>query len=90
MYARAVEAGATAVTPVADQFHGDRVGSLRDPFGHRWIVATHLEDVPYEEQHGRAMDWSALALRLGFADQAHFVHAFTELVGQPPASYEDR
>ena len=40
---RAVEAGATAVMPVANQFHGDRFGSLRDPFGHRWIVATHLE-----------------------------------------------
>jgi PhnB protein len=53
VYARAVDAGARAVTPVADQFHGDRVGSLRDPFGHRWIVATHLEDVPYDEQQRR-------------------------------------
>ncbi|HZA77879.1 MAG TPA: VOC family protein [Acidimicrobiales bacterium] len=53
VYARAMEAGATAVTSVADQFHGDRVGSVRCPFGHRWIIATHLEDVPYDEQQRR-------------------------------------
>jgi PhnB protein len=53
VYTRAVDAGATAVTPVADQFHGDRVGSVRCPFGHRWIIATHLEDVPYDEQQRR-------------------------------------
>jgi PhnB protein len=53
VYAQAVDAGATATSPVADQFHGDRVGTIRDPFGHRWIIATHLEDVPYEEQQKR-------------------------------------
>jgi PhnB protein len=53
LYAQAVDAGATPVTPVSDQFHGDRVGSLRCPFGHRWIIATHLEDVPYAEQQRR-------------------------------------
>jgi PhnB protein len=52
-YTRAVEAGATPTTPVADQFHGDRVGSVRCPFGHRWIIATHFEDVPYDEQQKR-------------------------------------
>jgi PhnB protein len=52
-YARAVEAGATPDTPVADQFHGDRVGTIRCPFGHRWVVATHVEDVPYAEQQRR-------------------------------------
>jgi PhnB protein len=56
VYAQAVDAGARAVTPVADQFHGDRVGSLRDPFGHRWIVATHLDDVPYDEQQRRLVE----------------------------------
>jgi PhnB protein len=53
VHARAVEAGATATTPVADQFHGDRVGTIRDPFGHRWNIATHLEDVPYDEMQKR-------------------------------------
>jgi PhnB protein len=53
VYTRAVEAGATATTPVADQFHGDRVGTLRCPFGHRWVIATHIEDVPYDEQQRR-------------------------------------
>ena len=45
VYARAIEAGGTAVNEPADQFHGDRAGSLRDPFGHRWATATHIEDV---------------------------------------------
>src|SRR4051812_28587057 len=44
-YTRAVEAGATGVNPPADQFHGDRAGSLRDPYGHRWMIATHIEDM---------------------------------------------
>lgn len=53
VYNRAVEAGATPMSPVADQFHGDRVGTVRCPFGHRWIVAMHLEDVPYDEMQRR-------------------------------------
>lgn len=44
-FAAALEAGAEATRPVADQFYGDRMGSLRDPFGHKWYVATHIEDV---------------------------------------------
>ena len=43
---RAVAAGATVTRPVADQFYGDRAGSFEDPFGHKWMVATHVEDVP--------------------------------------------
>jgi AraC-like DNA-binding protein len=59
--------------------------------GPKWVIQRRrIHEALDEIEHGRAMDWSALALRLGFADQAHFVHAFTELVGQPPASYEDR
>ena len=42
---RALDAGATEINPVADHVHGDRAGSLRDPFGHRWATATHIEDV---------------------------------------------
>jgi PhnB protein len=39
---------------VADQFYGDRSGTLRDPFGHVWHVATHKEDLSPEEMHRRA------------------------------------
>jgi PhnB protein len=51
---RAVEAGAKLIRPVADQFYGDRTGGVTDPFGHVWFVATHVEDVPYEELKKRA------------------------------------
>src|SRR5918911_145083 len=51
---RAVEKGATITMEVADQFWGDRFGSLTDPFGHSWSVATHVEDVPPEEMAERA------------------------------------
>jgi PhnB protein len=59
LHARAVDAGATPVTPVADQFHGDHMGTLRDPFGHRWIVATHIEDVAPDEVQRRLDEWVA-------------------------------
>lgn len=52
-FARAVAAGATVRRPVADQFYGDRVGTLTDPFGHVWTVATHKEDVSVEEAKRR-------------------------------------
>lgn len=52
--ARAVAAGATLTRPVADQFYGDRVGGITDPFGHRWWIATHKEDLTSEELHRRA------------------------------------
>jgi PhnB protein len=48
-FARALEASAQQIYPLADQFYGDRAGRLRDPFGHHWIVATRLRDVPEEE-----------------------------------------
>jgi PhnB protein len=51
---RAVDAGAEITMPVDDQFWGDRFGSLRDPFGHSWALATHVEDVPPEEMAQRA------------------------------------
>ena len=53
LYDRAVEAGATGVNRPADQFHGDRAGSLRDPYGHRWMIATHIEDMSEEEMQRR-------------------------------------
>ncbi len=46
---RAIEAGAEQVYPVADQFYGDRSGRIRDPFGHHWIVATHVRDLSDED-----------------------------------------
>ena len=52
-FARALEAGAIAERPPEDQFWGDRLGTLRDPFGHRWSLATHFEDVRDEEMQRR-------------------------------------
>ena len=51
---RAVDAGGIVVMEVADQFWGDRFGTITDPFGHVWSVATHVEDVPPEEMEQRA------------------------------------
>jgi PhnB protein len=51
---QAVDAGATVLMEVADQFWGDRFGTVQDPFGHTWSVATHVEDVPPEEIAERA------------------------------------
>ncbi len=51
---RAVEAGATSAMPVADMFWGDRYGVVTDPFGHRWSIATHIEDVSPEQCAERA------------------------------------
>ncbi|MEQ1516528.1 MAG: VOC family protein [Usitatibacteraceae bacterium] len=47
--AHAVAAGATLKMPVADMFWGDRYGTLEDPFGHRWSVATHKQDLTQEQ-----------------------------------------
>jgi PhnB protein len=51
---QAVDAGATITMEVADQFWGDRFGTVTDPFGHLWAIATHVEDVPPEEMAERA------------------------------------
>jgi len=53
VFARAVAAGASVTRPPEDQFYGDRSGSVRDPFGHVWHIATHVEDVTPEEIHRR-------------------------------------
>jgi hypothetical protein len=50
------ELGDTPVTAVEDQFYGDRTGQFVDPFGHRWSVATHVEDVPPEDMEKRAAE----------------------------------
>jgi PhnB protein len=53
---RAAQAGAAVLRPVEDQFYGDRSGQFEDPFGHRWSVATHVEDISPEEMGRRAAD----------------------------------
>jgi PhnB protein len=52
-FVRALAAGAREERPVADQFYGDRMGTLIDPFGHRWSLVSHIEDVSPEEMHRR-------------------------------------
>jgi PhnB protein len=54
---RAATAGATVLRPVKDEFYGDRSGMIVDPFGHKWHVATHREDVSPAEMQKR---WSAM------------------------------
>jgi len=54
VFNRAVAAGATQDRPVEDKFYGDRAGSLIDPFGHTWHLATHKEDVTPEEMERRS------------------------------------
>ena len=57
LFTRAVDAGATVVMPVADQFWGDRYGILRDPFGHRWSIASRIEDLSPKTLQDRAKEW---------------------------------
>lgn len=52
---RAVKAGAQIEMPVTDQFWGDRYGKLKDPFGHKWSIATHTKDMSGDEMK-RSMD----------------------------------
>lgn len=54
VFHRAVAAGSKVLKPLQDQFYGDRTGTLTDPFGHQWTVATHIEDVSPEEMEKRA------------------------------------
>lgn len=56
VFAQALAAGATVTDEmeVKDQFYGDRSGSLTDPFGHKWTIMTHKEDVSFEEMQERA------------------------------------
>ncbi|PRC93377.1 VOC family protein [Solimicrobium silvestre] len=58
----AVAAGATLQRPVADQFHGDRTGTITDPFGHKWTIAKHIEDVSSTELSKRAQELFGMSL----------------------------
>jgi PhnB protein len=53
VFKRAVDQGATVTMPIADQFYGDRAGGVQDPFGHKWMIMTHIEDVSPEEMKKR-------------------------------------
>ena len=50
---RAIKAGATTLRSVENKFYGDRGGEFEDPFGHRWSIATHIEDLSPEEMQQR-------------------------------------
>jgi PhnB protein len=56
-YARALKAGATAFQAPQDMFWGDRYGQLKDPFGHRWSIATHVKDMSPEEMKKAQDAW---------------------------------
>jgi PhnB protein len=56
VFERAQQAGAEVVRPPEDQFYGDRAAQFNDPFGHRWSVATHIEDVPPDEMAKRVTE----------------------------------
>src|SRR5947207_2416164 len=53
VFKAAIDAGATETSAVQDKFYGDRMGSLKDPFGHIWHIGTHIEDVSPEEMENR-------------------------------------
>lgn len=55
-YQRALDGGAKSIRELENQFYGDRSAQFEDPFGHRWVIATHVEDVPPEEMERRAAE----------------------------------
>ena len=59
VYKRALKAGATSLMEPADMFWGDRWSEVQDPFGHRWEIATHKEDVSGEEMGRRSQEFFA-------------------------------
>jgi uncharacterized glyoxalase superfamily protein PhnB len=58
LYARAVDAGAEPLQQPQNQFWGDRYGMIRDPFGHRWSIASRIEDLSPRELQARASQWA--------------------------------
>ena len=59
VYKQAVDAGGTSVMEPDDMFWGDRFGSVQDPFGHSWTIATHVEDVSPAEMQKRSEEFMA-------------------------------
>jgi PhnB protein len=58
MFHRAVAAGAKVERPLQNQFYGDRSGTVIDPFGHKWTIATHIEDLTPQQIAERMAAWS--------------------------------
>ncbi len=58
LWAQAVAAGGEVIHPLADQFYGEREGRLRDPFGHEWMLSSHIEDVGPDELDRRMQAWA--------------------------------
>jgi len=56
LFSQAVEAGAKVTMPLANQFWGDRYGQMTDPFGHRWALGQHVEDVAPEDMERRGKE----------------------------------
>lgn len=54
VFQKAVDAGATVLMAVKDEFYGDRAGQVMDPFGYKWMITTHKEDVSFEEMQKRS------------------------------------
>jgi PhnB protein len=63
MIARATAAGAKVVMPAADMFWGDRMGALHDPFGHKWSIMTHKEDVSPAEMEKRGREFMSASAK---------------------------
>jgi PhnB protein len=59
VFDKALAAGAKSLRAVENQFYGDRSGQFEDPFGHRWNVASHVEDVDAEEMARRAEQYAS-------------------------------
>jgi PhnB protein len=52
-FKKAIDAGGKSVMPIKDEFYGDRIGQVMDPFGYKWSITTHQEDVSFEEMQKR-------------------------------------
>lgn len=65
LFNKAVAAGAKALMPMADMFWGDRAGTVTDPFGHQWTIATHKEDVSPEDMKKRGQAFFEQMARQG-------------------------
>ena len=59
LYKQAIDAGATSTMEPENMFWGDRFGSVMDPFGHSWQIATHVEDAAPDEMEKRSAEWMA-------------------------------
>jgi PhnB protein len=59
VYRQAIDAGASSLMEPDDMFWGDRFGSVQDPFGHSWTIATHVEDLEPEEMQRRSEEFMA-------------------------------